>query len=89
MFKVVKIKEDVSRRWEGRLYWVFMRDLLKNRSCRAYVGDKFRNWKRWERIIRKWEEGEEVVLGGLVYKDEKRGIIDGDSLVFISNGRVG
>ncbi len=84
MFKVIKVKEDVSKRGNGKFYWVFMRDLSDNRSCRTYIGTNYRNFSRWQGIISQVQAGKEIFLDGLVYRNKRARIIDADSLFTVA-----
>lgn len=79
MFKVVKVKKDESKRGNGTFYWVFLKDLENGKSAKTYVGDRFGNWARWERVVRAVLSGKEIILDKLLWKDQKKRVIDADS----------
>lgn len=70
---IFKNKKQVKSRFGGQMYYLFFND--GQRSFRTCVDSTFRNFGKWERLIKNAIAGDIVV--GLVEKS--KGLIDADS----------
>tara|TARA_R100000458_G_C8254091_1_gene230471 strand:+ start:1052 stop:1366 length:315 start_codon:yes stop_codon:yes gene_type:complete len=72
-FMVYKNQKKVKSRFGGDMYYLFFNDGEK--SFRTCVDTTFRNFKKWERLIKNAKAGDMVT--GLIKKG--KGLVDADS----------
>lgn len=62
----------------GYFYYVFF-SLEDGKSAKTCVYPKYRNFKRWESLIKSFESGLPVSVTGLIFKKDR--LVDADSPV--------
>lgn len=69
-----------SKKQNGRYFRIISFRILEDEEeqARVYLDPSLRNYKNWESLL---VEGN--VLGGLMWKDKNRGLIDADSPIFL------
>lgn len=70
---IYKNQKKVPSRFGGEMYYIFFND--GERSYRTCVDTTFRNFVKWERLIKNIKAGD--IVAGLVVKS--KGMIDADS----------
>tara|TARA_R100000734_G_scaffold10486_1_gene7921 strand:+ start:6205 stop:6489 length:285 start_codon:yes stop_codon:yes gene_type:complete len=70
---VYKNQKKVPSRFGGQMFYLFFND--GERSFRTCVDTTFRNFHKWEKLIRNAKKGD--IVNGLVVKSN--GLIDADS----------
>ena len=70
---IYKNQKKVNSRFGGQMYYLFFNNGEK--SYRTCVDTTFRNFKKWERLIKNAKAGD--IVSGLVIKG--KGLIDADS----------
>jgi hypothetical protein len=70
---IYKNQKKVPSRFGGSMYYLFFND--GERSFRTCVDTTFRNFHKWERLIKNAKKGD--IVNGLVVKS--KGLIDADS----------
>lgn len=73
-------RQDKSRR-DGKPYvTIYFDDVNANREAYTHIYSTCRNKKHWEDIIERLNNDIFIVFDNLQWKDEKRGLIDADSI---------
>jgi hypothetical protein len=60
-------------------YWVFF-TMADGKSARTCLVESFSNFGRWKPAVDRYFAGEEVILEGLLFKDQKGRLINADSV---------
>jgi hypothetical protein len=66
----------------GTTYFLLFKD-KQGEFYKSWIYSKMRNFKRWQPIIYKLEDGGEVIVSGLKLKSKEENLIDADSEVVI------
>ena len=77
--KVIAIKESQSKSSPGNVLWIFFKG-EDGKSYRTYLSRSYGNWNRWLAVVERFRMEKEVWLNHLRVLNEKKRLIDADSL---------
>lgn len=64
--------------------WVFF-TMADGKSARTCLVESFSNFRRWKPLVDRYFAGEEVVLDGLLFKNQKGRLVNADSMFTVQH----